>query len=67
MFFTHCGMHGVMESIYYGVPMVGMPVFTDQGDVKTRMVQKGLGVGLPKSATEEEIYQAIVEVRDNER
>ena len=25
LFITHCGMHGVMESIYNGVPMVGMP------------------------------------------
>ena len=30
LFITHCGMHGVLESIYYGVPMVGMPVFIDQ-------------------------------------
>ena len=30
LFITHCGMHGVMESIYHSVPMVGMPVFIDQ-------------------------------------
>ncbi len=30
VFMTHCGMHGVMEAIYHGVPMVGMPVFIDQ-------------------------------------
>ena len=30
LFITHCGMHGVMESIYHRVPMVGMPVFIDQ-------------------------------------
>ena len=30
LFITHCGMHGVMEAIYYQVPMVGMPVFIDQ-------------------------------------
>ena len=58
-------MHGVMESIYYGKPMVGMPVFTDQGDVMTRMVQKGLGVGLPKTASEDQIFEAIVKVRDD--
>ena len=30
LFLTHCGMHGVLEAIHYGVPMVGIPVFIDQ-------------------------------------
>ena len=30
LFITHCGMHGVLESIHYAVPLVGMPVFIDQ-------------------------------------
>ena len=65
VFFTHCGMHGVMESIYHSVPMVGMPVFIDQGDVAVRMEQKGIVERLDKSATEDDIYNAIVKVRDN--
>jgi len=28
LFLTHCGLHGVMEAIHFGVPMVGMPIFT---------------------------------------
>ena len=58
-------MHGVMEAIWHAVPMVGMPVFIDQGDVLTRVEEKGIGRGISKSANEEEIYQAIIEVRDN--
>ena len=65
IFITHCGIHGVLEAIHYGVPMVGIPVFVDQGDVLTRIVGHGIGVGLDKSATEEEIVNAVVEVRDN--
>lgn len=65
LFITHCGMHGVMEAIYYRVPMVGMPVFIDQGDVLARMEQKGIGKGLGKWATSDEIYNAIVSVRDD--
>ena len=65
MFITHCGMHGVLESIYYGVPMVGMPVFIDQGDVLRRMLDEGIGVGVDKQASGDELYSAIVEVRDN--
>ena len=45
--------------------MVGMPVFIDQRDVLRRMTDAGIGVGVRKSAKGEELYQAIVEVRDN--
>ena len=45
--------------------MVGMPVFIDQGDVLRRMTDAGIGVGVSKSATGEELYRAIVGVRDN--
>ena len=45
--------------------MVGMPVFIDQGDVLRRMTDAGIGVGVSKSATGEELYRAILEVRDN--
>ena len=60
-------MHGVLESIYYGIPMVGMPVFIDQGDVLRRMLDEGIGVGVDKQATGDELYDAIVEVRDNDK
>ena len=45
--------------------MVGMPVFIDQGDVLRRMIDAGIGVGVSKSASGEELYRAILEVRDN--
>ena len=59
IFFTHCGMHGVMEAIYYGVPMVGMPVFIDQVDVLARIEEKRIGVGLDKWASSNEIRFAV--------
>jgi len=65
IFFTHCGMHGVLEAIHYMVPMVGMPVFIDQGDILTKMEEAGIAVGVNKDSTSEEIHQAIREVRDN--
>ena len=45
--------------------MVGIPVFVDQGDVLRRILDKGIGVGLDKTATANDIYEAVVEVRDN--
>ena len=65
LFITHCGMHGVLEAIHYSVPMVGMPVFIDQGDILTRMEEAGIAVGVSKEASSEEIGQAIREVIDN--
>ena len=43
--------------------MVGMPVFIDQGDVLTRMVEKGIAVGVDKTASADTIHDAIVKVR----
>ncbi|KAG7177005.1 UDP-glucuronosyltransferase 2B7-like, partial [Homarus americanus] len=62
LFFTHCGMHGVLEALHHGVPMVGMPVFADQQDVLVRLEERGVAKGVHKEASEEEIYQAIVHV-----
>ena len=67
LFITHCGMHGVLESIHYAVPMVGMPVFIDQGDVLKRIQEADIGVGVNKEVSEEDLYSAILEVRDNPR
>ena len=60
-------MHGVMEAIYHQVPMVGMPVFIDQVDVLARIQQKGIGVGLDKWASKDEIGSAIQKVWNDNR
>ena len=41
LFITHCGMHGVMEAIFYSVPMVGMPVFIDQVSTLSYLINMG--------------------------
>ncbi|XP_014213310.1 UDP-glucuronosyltransferase 1-6-like [Copidosoma floridanum] len=30
VFITHCGLGGILEALYYGVPMIGVPLFADQ-------------------------------------
>ena len=67
LFFTQGSVNAAIEGIANRVPMVGMPVYADQGDCMTRVVGKGLGVSLQKTATAEEIYDAIVTVRDEPR
>ncbi|XP_045427894.1 UDP-glucuronosyltransferase 2A1 isoform X3 [Pipistrellus kuhlii] len=43
-FITHGGTNGIYESIYHGVPMVGVPMFADQHDNIAHMKAKGAAV-----------------------
>lgn len=55
-----------MEAIYFAVPMVGMPIFIDQGDALIKMKEKGIAVGFNKdTATSDQIYELISEVLSN--
>ena len=42
-FVTHCGNNGLYESIYHGVPMVGVPIFAEQFQNAFRIVDHGYG------------------------
>ncbi|XP_025192266.1 UDP-glucuronosyltransferase 2B17-like [Melanaphis sacchari] len=46
MFITHGGLMGVMESVYFGVPMIGIPVFGDQQSNVANCVAKGIAIRL---------------------
>ena len=68
LFITHCGQNSTSESIHYGVPMVCIPVMSDQPPVAYRAADElGLGVRLTyQDLTTEQIRAAIEEIlRDN--
>lgn len=67
LFITHCGINGITEAVANGVPLVGLPMFSDQIDNLANIVEKGIGIEIKKDMTAEELYQSIVEVRDNPR
>src|SRR5581483_8771844 len=50
IFVTHGGMNSVLESMYYGVPMVLIPQQPEQRLHAQRVVDMGLGVMLEKGA-----------------
>jgi MGT family glycosyltransferase len=50
VFVTHAGTNSVMESMYYGVPMVLIPQQPEQHMHARRTVELGLGVQLDKGA-----------------
>ena len=44
LFVTHCGMTGILESVYHSVPMLALPIFGDQPDNAARLVERGLAL-----------------------
>ncbi|XP_078694821.1 UDP-glucuronosyltransferase 2C1-like [Branchiostoma floridae x Branchiostoma belcheri] len=67
-FVSHCGFNGVAEAMYHGVPVVGMPLWTDAYDNIARIVARGMAVSLDiHTVTSEEVYQAITTVISDPR
>lgn len=67
-FLSHGGLNSIYEAMYHGVPVVGLPLFGDHYDTMTRVEAKGMGIMVHwKSVTEEELYQALDTVINNNR
>ncbi|KAJ8928774.1 hypothetical protein NQ314_018632, partial [Rhamnusium bicolor] len=65
-FITHGGLLSVTEAVFYGVPMVGIPIFGDQRMNVARCVQKGIAVHLPfQKLSYETLSQSLKEILDN--
>ncbi|XP_046740909.1 UDP-glucosyltransferase 2-like [Diprion similis] len=63
VFFTHGGLMSTQEAIYCGVPMIGVPVFSDQPLNVARYVNKNVAVALlHNDMTEEKIDAAFEKV-----
>lgn len=68
MFITHCGLGGIEESIYHGVPLLGIPFFGDQPMNAKEAGNRGFLVELEwKSLSEEKLLVGINEVLKNPR
>ncbi|KAG8370038.1 hypothetical protein BUALT_Bualt14G0076100 [Buddleja alternifolia] len=65
-FVSHCGWSSVMESMYFGVPIIGMPIKADQPINARMVVEAGVGVevgrGKNGNYAGEEIAKAINKV-----
>lgn len=57
LFITHGGMNSVNEGLYYGVPMLIIPIGNDQPTVANRVEEIGLGKKIdPKNVSVESLY-----------
>ena len=61
VFVTHGGMGSVMESLYYGVPMVVVPQQVEQARNAQRIEELGLGIALDQKELTAEALCAAVE------
>lgn len=67
LYFGHGGLHGLNEAIYYGLPIVSIPVWADGEESVQKLVKKGVAVRVDKWASADDMYKAIVTVRDDHR
>lgn len=68
LFITHGGLLSTLESMYHGVPVLGMPVFADQHSNMFEVEKNGWGkVLLWEDLTPETFTKKIFEVMNDER
>ena len=65
---SHGGLFGTLEAIYHSVPMLGMPIFTDQFTNIDKVVLEGWGDVINWSELSEDLLlQKITELVSNPR
>ncbi|XP_013116689.2 UDP-glycosyltransferase UGT4 [Stomoxys calcitrans] len=68
LFFGHGGKGGITEAKFYGVPIVGLPLFADQFMNMDEVVARGYGLSInhEEELSEEVIYKTVKEVLENQ-
>ncbi|KAH0809858.1 hypothetical protein GEV33_012934 [Tenebrio molitor] len=65
-FISHGGLLSTIETVYHGVPIVGIPVFGDQKNNIAAAMNNGFAVSMPLAEiTEEKLSWALNEVLNN--
>lgn len=68
LFITHSGLLSIQEAMWYGVPILGLPVFGDQLQNIIRMTEVGVGKYVNvRTFTSNELSEAIKEILENSR
>ncbi|KAJ9581435.1 hypothetical protein L9F63_023367, partial [Diploptera punctata] len=68
MFISHCGKMSSLESIFRGVPVVGIPFFIDQNLNIAKLISKGVAVKLDYTTlNKQNVLTAVQEILNNSR
>ena len=67
LFITHCGINGLYEAIYHGVPMLGFPLFAEQPANCAQMHRRGFGLRMNvHNFTSAELFANIQQLLGND-
>ncbi|CDW56805.1 UDP glucuronosyltransferase ugt 58 [Trichuris trichiura] len=65
---THGGLNSVVESMWHGVPIVGIPIYSEHRDYIVRATARNAGILLPKSnLSKEAIVDAVQMLTSNSK
>ncbi|XP_043473286.1 UDP-glucosyltransferase 2-like [Leptopilina heterotoma] len=66
VFITHCGLLSSFETIYFGVPVIGIPIAADQFRNLDTLVKKNMGMKLDlNNITETILFNVLTEILNN--
>lgn len=66
LFISHCGLGGMVESKYHGVPVLAIPIFADQFNNAKEVVKEGRAIELDfKNFNEKKFSEGIQEMIKN--
>jgi glucuronosyltransferase len=63
---SHCGIGSVREAKFHSVPIIAIPLFSDQTSNADTIVKEGWGIRIDfKTLREDDIVQAVTEIIQN--
>ena len=60
MTITHCGMNTTQQSLFFGVPLIGIPLTHDQPAIAARLARTGAGIVIPPGKLQKNNLRAAI-------
>lgn len=68
LFISHGGLMGILDALYSGIPIIGIPMFADQYSNMNFIVQNECGLQLQLDQIDEQVtYETINAVLNDEK